>query len=241
MADDDGPQISGDQPTVRSRWVWGGLLAMIVGAIVVGVGVAVTDGVVSAVGAVVLVAGGAAAMRGRILNDVRAHPSVGQALTDVEEGNAHAGADPMDRVEDEGIRDRAREMTQRKRELLHPAYVAERAPLWPLGVGLLFVCAAWLVIATWAIDPFTPTGQGVGLRDSGIAVVLGVVAAWMRRPNSGPAPVAWGVSAVCGVALVLLGSLTAHDSGASTGSEIATGVVVLVASTLAVGRARSSA
>jgi hypothetical protein len=72
--------------TVRPRWTWTALVVLVVGLVLVGVGVVVMSWLWALIGLALLVVGGAAAVHGGFLYDVRGGASVREHVEEVEQG-----------------------------------------------------------------------------------------------------------------------------------------------------------
>ena len=81
---------------VRPRWVWGGLILALLGACLLGWGIAVLSWTGSIAGTVMLVVGGAASVGGGVLYDARTHLAVGEEMRQLRDGDVHEGIGPGD-------------------------------------------------------------------------------------------------------------------------------------------------
>lgn len=222
---------------VRPREVWGGVVLAIVGMALVAWGV-IGGSVAIAVGGVVV---GAVALgiawRGGILYDAHARSDLTAELEAVEEGAEYHGASPEQNVRARLPRRESEEIARRRRRV-------DTRPQEPLSTSsaraaptLLLALAAWTFFGQFLLAlPFEETAVDTRIRVSGIAVALALAALALRQAS--PSKIALGVSALCGLALVLSFFLAPHAVPRSRWSELVTGVLVLFGTAVAAGAFR---
>ena len=234
MSDETGWSDSSSTHTVRPRWTWGGLLALLLGVVLVGVGMMLGSLVVILIGLVLLAVGGVAALRGGLQYDVRTVGNVGAEITEVTEGNVHEAPGPSTRLHDPQADHTSAELEEQRKRILDDAMRAERPSLRPVGAVLVLTVCVWLLVAQWSVYPTTFVGQNNALRDLGVGIVLALAA--LRLGLVGRSPRVSAVVALGGVALVLFGLVMPHDSVGIAVSEIICGVLVLVSALLTLDR-----
>jgi len=213
---------------VRPRWVWGGLVLVLVGAGLFALWTATWHAGVGIAGVVLFLLGAAAAWRGGILYDTHGGRAMTQELDDVRDEHLHRGTAPGDMVTDERLREEARQTTRLTEGLIRATETAPRPAFDLLGAGLLLAAAVFLV-AMQGVYPHSQTGQDNALRSLLLAVVIALAALRLllgQRP--GPAPSA--IAALCGVALIVGAIVADHDRQATVVLEIVIGAWVLVMS-----------
>ena len=221
------------RPLVRPRWVWGGLLAALVGIVVLGIGIMMLSAVVSAVGAVVLLAGGAASTYGGVMDDAGPHVTPQEELEQVEHGVVHEGVAPGDTLDDRRARQDARQTTARTdTTLARPRTLPAFAPV--AGWTMLGIAAFIVLSQPWLLAR-TATGQDSAFRDGGLAIVLGL--AGIRIATTSGRHLGSGVVALLAGAGLLIGGLVAeHGVAALAGVEVVLGLITVLAAGLALAR-----
>lgn len=221
--------------TVRPRWVWAGMIAALVGAAALGLGITRWSLAPVVVGAVLLAAGAAAAIRGGILYDTHSGRPLRAELSDVGHDQGHQGTSPGDMVDDSRARQDARATTsQTDARLAGAGEAPSRASMLRPGAGLLLVGAVFVLCAQ-GLYAHTPLGQENAVRDLGLAVVAGLAGLRLlvgNRPGRG-----WSlVAGCCGLALLALAVLTPHDARSGVLVEAVGGAWVVVAAGLSLDR-----
>ena len=134
--DDRAPQGPRAQPpTVRPRWVRGGLLLALIGAATLGLGIAGTWWWPSVVGAVLLLLGVAAGFAGGMMYDAVPTFSAREEMHPVATGDVHEGVAPGGQVTSPAARRTAREATRSTRTSSprHPRPSTSGGPRSPDG------------------------------------------------------------------------------------------------------------
>lgn len=225
---------------VRPRWVWSGLLLILVGLVVLALGLVGRSLVWSLVGPVVAAVGGFLTWRGGVMYDVHGSRPLRQEATELVHDDVHEGRSPTERMSHETAEQIARGNDERRRELLARVESDDFPSLAPVGVVVLLLMAVWLFVSQFVLAyPFTATGQSNALRDTGFAIVIGLCGLWMRQ--LGPRPVATGLCLLCGVLLVVFALTQSHAAGRTEWNEILTGAVVIGAAALTVSPGRGHA
>jgi drug/metabolite transporter (DMT)-like permease len=221
----------GTRHLVRPRWVWLGLLVALLGACLLGLGVAVLDGPTAIIGAVVLLVGAAAGLRGGVLYDARPALDLRAELRDVLDANVHPGVAPGDSVRDPAVvREAAR--ADATRQFLEESSRHPPGTRWaPVAGWALLLLAAVLVVMQGALAAHTTTGRSTSVRDAGLAVLLGL-AGLVLATTRGHHPVAMAIVALAGLGLLGSGLLADHDHTATAVVEVVGGwLAVLLALT----------
>lgn len=174
--------------------VWTATTAMLVGAAVAGLGVALLSWVVAVAGVVAVLVGGVQAVRAGIMRDVRVVGGDGLA--------EHEDTGPGGHQGDTSISPEAEWAGRRP--------IAAGPDVAVLAAWTAVVAGAWLMVAPFVLPyPFTPSGQDHVLRDQflGLSVVLTTVplarAGWLRPAVTGTAV----------LVAVLLGALGLASTG----------------------------
>jgi hypothetical protein len=105
----------------------------------------------------------------------------------------------------------------------------------PLGWILALAAGIGLLLATWAIYPDDYEGMWAGYRDDLIGIVVVIAALALR--SSLPKRPAVGLIGLCGALLVLF-AVFIDDGAVVFVTELAAGVVLLLATALQAGSAR---
>jgi hypothetical protein len=221
---------------VRPRWVWSGLLLALLGTCLLALWIATWRAGAGIGGAILLVLGGAAAMRGGILYDTHGARPVAGEIDEVRDADVHRGTAPGDMITDPHLRAEARETSRMTDQLLRAAQDAPWRPLDRLGGILLTTGAAFLVVIQ-GFYPHTHTGQDNATRSLLLAVVV-ALAALRILLGQRPGRAVSGLAGLVGVALVLLAVLTDHDRSATVVLEIVTGAWIVLASVLSLDHPR---
>ena len=118
---------------VRPRWVWSGLLLALLGTCLLALWIATWRAGAGIGGAILLVLGGAAAMRGGILYDTHGARPVAGDIDEVRDADVHRGTAPGDVITDPHLRAEARETSRMTDQLLRAAQDAPWRPLDRVG------------------------------------------------------------------------------------------------------------
>lgn len=227
--------VSGPTRTVRPRWSWGGLVALLLGLAAVGWAIIVLSMWWAVIGAVATVAGAVAAVRGGLLYDVDTTFSPGTEVDEAAAGEPHEGPTPQARLEDAQAQETARAATEQTRRRTRASAAAPRPPAGPLGIMLVLVVCLWLLVAQWALIPVSTTGRDTGVRDLVVAVVVALAAFRLRAGFSRPA---LGLCVLGGLVLVLSAFLLGHSAQRSSVNEVICGAAIIAGSLLTLDRGR---
>jgi hypothetical protein len=226
MTGRDSQEQSRHQRSVRPRWVWGGLAVAIAGAALLGLGVAMLSWTVSVIGTVLLVLGAAAAVRGGALYDAVGEFEMHHELEQVRGGDVHGGVAPGENVTTPAARRDAIETDRAVGERLARAHrVSTR---WaPVAGGMLLLVTAVLLASQWEGVTSTATGRGNSVRDTCLAVILGL--GGIRLVTApGRHLFAVVVSLLAGLGVVLGGLLADHKSSGLAIVEVSCGLVAVL-------------
>ena len=105
------------QHLVRPRWVWGGLLVALIGAGVLGLGIALLSGTLSVIGAILLLVGAVLSLHGGVLSDAVPGFALAKELRQVRDGEVHQDVVPGETVTTPQARRDAIESNQLTHEL----------------------------------------------------------------------------------------------------------------------------
>jgi hypothetical protein len=216
------------RPLVHPRRVWTGVALCMLGMALVAVGMTTGAAPVTSAGVVLIGVGLVVAWRGGILRDVHTNGTLRAEVDQTRHGDTRDGITPGSRLPRTPSRDRETQAAEARRDRSTSRSEARTgASLGDAAPTLLLVAAAWTFVSQFALAlPYSELGQDTALRDTGIAVVLGLSALYLRQV--GPSRLATGLCLACGVALVLAGTVLAHATTRAEWSEIVTGALVLV-------------
>ena len=215
---------------VHPRWVWLGLALALTGCGLLGLAATEASPLPTGVlGLAVLVAGATVATRAGGRYDVHSGSPAAEARQ-VLEGDVHQGVAPGDQVTNSSARRTARELTARTRRLHEERRRTPRPPLAPIGAALVLAVAVFLLVAQWEIYPLGRTSQNNARRALLIAVIATLAALRIILGQPSPHRIACSLLLLCGTALVAQGSLVDHETAATAGVEIVTGLLVLIGS-----------
>ena len=225
-----------DRHLVYPRWVWAGLVLALIGAAVLGLGVSLTSLWISILGAIALLTGALAAVRGGVLFNAHRAQTLAEELSDVRDGRVHEGIVPgQQAVGGEAVRRETRAATATAPAATAGTRHAPRPTLAPVGGAMLLVAATFILAAQGSLFPHTPTAQDNAARDLGLAVLAGLVG--LRVLTSPRAhPIAAGIAVVAGIGLLLLAFLSDHDATTVAVAEAICGTWIVLAGLLCAGR-----
>ena len=222
---DTGTHRSGHR--VHPRGVWGGLALALLGAALIGLGVALESWPWAIVGIVVLLAGAGLGLRGGVLYDVhRQHP--GQEVEQVVHGDAHRGVAPGEMVHDPRVQRTSREMDEQREALIRRSQEAPRPPMAQLGAIVVLLVCVFLLVAQWEVYPPGKTPQTNALWSLGFAILAGLAAMRILLGQPGRHLAAALLILLCGVGLVLRAFLADHVIDATAIDEGVSGALVLL-------------
>ncbi len=224
--------MAGDRHLVHPRWVWSGLAVALVGAGLLGIGIAVLSWTTSIAGSVILLVGAAASLRGGVLYDARTRGDFGTEAREVLEGDVHPGITPGDVVDDPAaVRDAVR--TDETRRRLEASSTGVSGAGWaPVAGWLLLSVTVVLVVAQGSVVAHTTTGRDNGYRDTGLAILIGLAGLRLIQ-TPGRHLITAGVTLVCGAALVANGLVADHDRTVTVVVEVAAGCVAVLCALVA--------
>lgn len=231
-------QGSSQSDTVRPRLVWVGTTVALVGAGVVGVGVAMASWAWAAPGLVVLVAGALLAAAAGVMYDVRTSRTTEDEVHDVRTGNVHEGVEPGQMLEQPAARKGAMDTGDQVERRLHDTHESPRRDRGPAAAAVLAVVAVVLFCSQLGLVSQDVTGRINAFRITAAVIVLGLAAvslALARRP--GLATIA---TLVVGVALIANGVLADHHNEALALMEVLCGTVTILASVAVLGSRRGA-
>lgn len=233
MTDDDyGHPTRHRQHLVRPRWVWAGLVLALIGASVLGLGVASLSWTLSVLGAVLLLVGASGSLRGGVLYDAVPSFVLGKELHQVREGHIHEGVAPGDTVTSLPARKDAIESNQRTRELEAAAQHPRNVRWAPVAGWLLVLITAVLIMSQWELVAPTATGRSNSFRDTGLAILLGL-GGLRLAVAPGRHPIAASITLLAGLSLVLGGVLANHSHTGLAIVEVASGCLAILCSLIA--------
>ena len=209
-SDDSTPGARRAGHLVRPRWVWGGLVGALSGAVVLSVGVVLLSGPLSVMGTVVLVLGVGCSVRGGVLYDAVSAFSPRRELRQVRDGVVHPGVVPGEMVNTDRAHADAAASNQCTRRLEDAAHHPSKAHWAPVAGWMCMLITATLVVSQWNLVAHNATGASNNFRDTGCAILLGLcglrVAVVPDRHR-----IAAAVILISGLGLVLGGTLAEHD------------------------------
>lgn len=227
-----------DRPLVRPRRVWGGLLFALVGAGLVGLGVAALSRTLAAAGAGLVLAGAAVALRGGVLYDGVTALSLRAEMRGVVAGGAHRGSRAGQMVEDARLRAAAQAATERSEAVLAAAQAARPPVLAPVAGWSLVVAVVVVVSSQWDWVARTSTGHATSSRDTVLLVVLALCGLRIGI-GRGSHRISALVAGLAGAGLLLAGVFGAHDRAAAAAVELGCGSLGVLAALAALMSSRS--
>jgi hypothetical protein len=216
------------------------VLLALVGVATLGWGVAVVSWTPSLIGTGLLLVGAAISLRGGILSDAVPGLAIRRELGQVIGGEVHHGVAPGDMLTSPAVR-RDAIATNRSTRARETAAGRRADVRWaPVAGWLLLLVATVLTVSQWELVAPTVTGRVNGVRDTAIAIVLGL--GGMRVALSpGRHLVASGTCGVAGTALALVGLMAEHDHQGLAVVQVSSGcLAVLCALTAAMSPARDA-
>ena len=212
---------------VRPRQVWSGLALALLGAALIGLGVALGSWPWAIVGIVVLLGGAGLGLRGGVLYDVhRQHP--GQEVEQVAHGDVHAGVAPGEMVHDPQVRRTSRTLDQQREALIRQTHEAPRPPMAQLGAIVVLLVSVFLLVAQWDVYPPGKTPQTNALWSLGFAILAGLAALRILVGQPGRHLPAALLILLSGVGLLLRAFLADHVIDATAIAEGVSGALVLL-------------
>lgn len=229
VEDEDLAGYRGGTHLVRRRWAWLALVLLVGGVVATGVGLAVPQLVVTAVGVGVLVVGGGLAVWSGLFWDVH---TAGHTLPQ-DDGKRRVPGSRARRDAPEA-EDHAARVEHRHEQVLADR-AATRGNVVRVGGILLLLAGAWLALSQWTLYPETPEGREGTWRAMGGGIVVLLVAVRLLAAGRSRLPILLGPPVA--ILLVLGGALSASTDRAAA-SEITSGIVVLIGALLTLDRRR---
>ena len=220
------------QPTVKPRGVWIGLVLALAGAVVIGLGVAFSSWIWAIAGIVVLVVGGALAIRGGVMYDahrVSAADEVKQAV----HGEKREGVQPGAMIEDPRVQRKSRDLDELRKIEEHSAMAAPRPPMANAGAVIVVLVGVFLLFAQWDLYPIGHEAQTNANWALGFAILSSAGAMRILFGQPGRHLLSTFAILLCGVGLVLRGFLAGHEIGSTAGAEVVCGGLLLFSGILA--------
>ena len=214
---------------VRPRWVWGGLLLAVVGAGTLSWGVVSLSWASSLVGAALLLLGAGAGLRGGVLYDAVPTLAARHQLRQAVDGDVHPGIAPGDTLATPAARQDALATNQALHAREAAAQHQGEVHWAPVAGWLLLLLGAVLTVSQWELVAPTATGRGNSLRDTAVAIVLGL-AGLRIAVVPGRHRIATGLTGLAGIGLILAALLADHDHQSLAVVEAAGGCVAALCS-----------
>jgi hypothetical protein len=190
------------QRTVRPRFVWLGVVVVVVGGVLVAAGLIDSMKALWIAGLVVLAGGALLCLRGGIMYDAGAHATLGNQLEHAMKGEELSGVAPGAMVDVPEERAAEIERPSAVEPLEDPQLAAWVDVASPSGWVMLL--AAFAVVGSeWTLMTDSLNGQNNGYIDTAAAIFLGL--AGLRCLSPGVHPVAGMIGALAGVGLLLQG------------------------------------
>jgi hypothetical protein len=221
-----------DLHLVRPRWVWGGLVGTLAGAVVLSIGVVTLSALASISGAVVLLLGAACSLHGGVLDDAVSTLSPRRELRQVRDGEVHPGVAAGEMVDTPPARHDAVASNRRTRELGRAAHHPGPVAWAPVAGWTCLLITAILVVSQWNLVAHDAAGASNSFRDTGCAILLGVSGLRVAVATSRQLIASGGVL-VAGLALVLGAVLAEHHHRGLQLVEVASGCLAVVCALVA--------
>lgn len=218
---------------VRPRRVWSGLLAVLLGCVLLGFWIDSWHVWALVAGAALIVIGGPLMLWGGALYNT---DGAGEATPAQRDSHQESGIVPGEMLTDDLVRRRARDTSRRTDELLE-ASQGMAPPAFDRVGGAFLLLGALLLWVAQGLYPHTGTGQGNAMRSLLLAAVV-ALAALRILLGERPGPLASGIALLAGVTLVLFGLLAPHDRTATVALETGTGAWIVLGGVLSLDHRR---
>ena len=195
---------------VRPRWVWGGLVGALSGAVVLSVGVVLLSGPLSVTGTVLLLLGVGCSVRGGVLYDAVSGFAPRRELRQVRDGVVHPGVAPGEMIDTGRAHADAAASNRSTRRLEDAAHHPAKAHWAPVAGWMCMLITATLVVSQWNLVAHNATGASNSFRDTGWAILLGL-SGLRVAVVPGRHRIAAAVILISGLGLVVGGMLAEHD------------------------------
>ena len=219
-------EIEGTPGPVRPRWVWTGLVIVLLGLLVVSAGMMDRSVAWIVCGLGLVAVGAPVSLHGGILRDTQRDFRPRQEVRDVLEGRAHRAPRSGGPLRSPRAQRNSLAVDAQRRALLGAATRTARPNLARPAATVALVVCTWLLIAQWSIYPMSRMGQNNALRDLGVGIAVALAA--LRVVLAGRRFRASVLMIVGGAALVLFAVLMRHDSHGVAVSELASGILILL-------------
>ena len=139
---------------------------------------------------------------------------------------AHPDRDPE-------VRERSRELDERRRELIAASHTAPRPPLAQLGALMTLLVSVFLLVAQWEVYPMGAQSQTNGLWSLGFAILAGLGALRLLMGEPGRHLTASALILLSGAGLLLRAFLAAHETASTVAVEATCGVLLVIGGLMA--------
>jgi hypothetical protein len=214
--------------------VWSGLLLALVGAALLGLGLAAMSWVLSLVGVGVLVTGAALGLAGGVMYDAVSTAPGKREIRDVVEGRPHPGVAAGDMVRTHRAASGAEATGEMVRRVTAAGSRAPAPPLAPVAGWSLVLMTIVVMASQWSWVARTATGHTTSGRDTVLAVVVGLCGLRLAIAP-GRHRAAAGIALLAGLGLLVAGWTAAHDRSFAVATELTFGALTVVAAIAAWG------
>lgn len=194
---------------VHPRWVWGGLVVLLIGAALLAAGILILSWTFSIIGVILMGVGSATGLAAGVMYDAESGLEVRAEMKGMLTGNVHPGVAAGDMVHTDVARRDAIDTTARTNAAL-TVRTPSTLTLTPLAGWLLLAVPALVFVAEPFFLDHGAVGRESAFRDEPLAIVIGLAGLWIAV-GLGRHMIAVLVAGLAGAGLLLAAILAPHD------------------------------